>query len=142
MLFKRKLWWHWPSTQVYKKSIWHSAVTETRITKQTFLTTNINLRNYAIEFTPTESSAGGMLLYIASQLSYKPRPDLNIYKSNQLESTFVEITNPKKSNIVIGCCIYKHPNMDVADFKNNYLSQIFELYPKKKNRYFFLVTLI
>ena len=96
MLFKQKLGWHWPSTQVYKKSIWHSAVTETRITKQTFLTTNINLRNYAVEFTPTESSAGGMLLYIASHLSYKPRPDLNVYKSNQLESTFVEIIDPKK----------------------------------------------
>ena len=99
------------------------AVTETRITKQTSLTTNINLRNYAIEFTPTESSAGGTLLYIASHLSYKPHPDLNIYKSNQLESTFVEIINPKKSNFVIGC-IYKHPYMDVTDFKNNYLSQI------------------
>ena len=72
------------------------AVTETRITKQTSLTININPRNYIIEFTPTESSAGGMLLYIASQLSYKPRPDLNIYKSNQLESTFVEIIDPKK----------------------------------------------
>ena len=72
------------------------AVTETRNTKQTSLTTNIKLRNYAIEFTPTESSARGTLLYIASHLSYKPRPDLNIYKSNQLESTFVEIINPKK----------------------------------------------
>ena len=76
------------------------AVTETRITKQTSLTTNINLRNYAIEFTPTESTAGGTLLYINSHLSYKPRPDLNVYKANQLESPFVEIINPKKSNIV------------------------------------------
>ena len=102
-----------------------TAVTETRITKQTSLSTNVNLRNYAIEFTPTESSAGGTLLYIASHLSYKPRPDFNIYKSNQLESTFVEIINPKKSNIAIGC-IYKHPNMDVLDFKNNCLSHNFE----------------
>ena len=53
-------------------------------------------RNYAIEFTPTKYSAGSMLLYIASHLSYKPRPDLNIYKFNQLESTFVERINPKK----------------------------------------------
>ena len=22
-------------------------------------------------------------------------------------------------------CLYKHPNMDVLDFKNNYLNQIF-----------------
>ena len=106
------------------------AVTETRITKQTSLTTNINLRNYAIKFTPTESSAANTLLYIASHLPYNPHPDLNIYKANQLESTFVEIINPKKSNIVIDC-LYKHPNIDVPDFKNNYLSQIFEIVSKE-----------
>ena len=39
-------------------------VAETRITKWTSVTTSINLRNYTIEFTPTKSSAGGMLLYI------------------------------------------------------------------------------
>ena len=83
------------------------AVSETRITKQTSVTSNINLKNYAIKFTPTESSAGVTLLYIASHLSHKPHPDLNIYKANQLESTFVEIINPQKSNIVIGC-LYKH----------------------------------
>ena len=55
------------------------AVTETRIIKQTSFTTNINQRNYAIEFTPTESSAGSMPLYITSHLSYKNRPDQNIY---------------------------------------------------------------
>ena len=71
-----------------------------------------------------------MHLYIASHLSYKPHPDINIYKANQLESTFVEIINPKKSNIVIDC-LYKHPNMDVPDFKNNYLSQIFEIVSKE-----------
>ena len=114
-----------------------TAVTETRITKQISLTTNINLRNYAIEFTPTESSAEGTLLYIASHLSYKPRPDLNIYKSNQLKSTFVELINPKKSNFVIGC-IYKHPNMDLTDFKNNYLTQIFEIVSKEQKQVFLL----
>ena len=57
-------------------------VSETSITKQTSLTTNINLKNYAIEFTLIESSAGGTFLYIASHLSYKPHPDLNIHKAN------------------------------------------------------------
>ena len=113
------------------------AVSETRITKQTSLTTNINLKHYACEFIPTESSAGGTLLYIASHLSYEPRPDLNIYKANQLESTFVEIINPKKGNIVVGC-IYKHPTMDVLDFKNNYLGQIFESVSKERKQVFLL----
>ena len=86
-------------------------------------------------FTSTEYSAGSTLLYIPSHLSYKPRPDLNIYKANQLESTFVEINNPKKSNIVIGC-YYKHPNMDVFDFENNYLNQFFELLCKEQKQFF------
>ena len=97
------------------------------------VTTNINLKNYAIEFTLTESSAEGTLLYIASHLSYKLRPDLNIYKANQLESTFVKINNPKKSNTVIRC-LYKHPNIDILDFKYNYLSQIFEIISKEWNK--------
>ena len=109
-----------------------TAASETRITKQTPLTTNINLKNYAIEFTPTESSAGGTLFYIASHLSYKPRPDLYIYKANQLESTFVEIINSQESNIVIGC-VYKHPNMDILHFKNNYLN------PGRNKSYFIQV---
>ena len=81
--------------------------------------------------------AGGTLLYIASHLSYKPCPDLNVYQANQLESTFVETINPKKNNIVIGC-LYKHPNMDVLDFKNNYLRQIFEIVSKERKQVFLL----
>ena len=59
------------------------ALTETRITKQTSFTTNINLKKYAIDFTPTGSSAGGTLLYIASHLSYKLCPDHIFIKLTQ-----------------------------------------------------------
>ena len=55
------------------------AVGETRIFKKTSLTCNINLKNYSLKSTPTESSAGGALLYISNRLSYKPRFDLNIF---------------------------------------------------------------
>ena len=40
------------------------AISETRITKQISLSNNLNL-NYSFEFTPTETSAGGTLLYMA-----------------------------------------------------------------------------
>ena len=45
------------------------AVSETTISKKTSLTCNINLKNYSFELTPTESSAGGTLLYISNRLS-------------------------------------------------------------------------
>ena len=56
------------------------AIGETRITKQVSLSNNFNLNNHSFEFTPTETSAGGTLLYIANHLSYKCHNDLNIYK--------------------------------------------------------------
>ena len=47
------------------------AITETRIPKNVSVTENIVLNNYSFEHAPTESSAGGTLLYIANRLSYK-----------------------------------------------------------------------
>ena len=58
------------------------AVSETRISKKTSLTSNINLNNYSLESTPTKSTAGGTTLYIFNRLSYKPRTDLNTYKKS------------------------------------------------------------
>ena len=48
---------------------------------------------------PTKS-VGGKLLYIANYLCYKLHNDLSIYKKSELESTFAEIVNPEKSNII------------------------------------------
>ena len=70
------------------------AITETRTTKNVSLTNNLTMNNFSFEFTPAESSAGGTLLYITNHLSNKLRLDLNIYKSNKLESTFIETLNP------------------------------------------------
>ena len=79
------------------------AISESRILKDTNLSKNINIYNYSVEFTPTESHAGGTLLYINNKLSYKLRQDLCVYKSSELESTFIEIINPKKqiSSLVV-----------------------------------------
>ena len=73
------------------------AISESRILKDTNLSKNINIYNYSVEFTQTESQAGGTLLYINNKLSYKLRQDLCTYKSSELESTFTEIINPKKN---------------------------------------------
>ena len=81
------------------------------------------------------SSAGGTLIYVANHLSYKPDLDLNIYKSNEIESTFTEILNPKKSNIIIDC-IYKHPSMDLNGFNINYLNKLLNKVPKERKSVF------
>ena len=113
------------------------AISETRIMRKTSLTSNINLNNFSFEFTPSESTAGGTLLYIANHFTYKSRSDLNLYKANQLESTFIEIINAKKSNIIVGC-FYKHPVMDVADFNKNYFNPFLDKLSKESNQVFLL----
>ena len=63
------------------------AITESQITKNISVNQNIELSNYSFEHTPTESSSGGTLLYVANHLSYKGRSELNIYKKFEIEST-------------------------------------------------------
>ena len=79
------------------------AVSENRIVKIISLISNINI--YSFEFKPTGSTAGGTLLYIANHLFYKPRNDLNLYKTIQLASIFIEIKNSKKNNTIVSCLI-------------------------------------
>ena len=62
------------------------AITETRIPKNASVIENIELSNYSFEHTPTESSVGGTLQYVANHASYKALSDLNIYKKIQLET--------------------------------------------------------
>ena len=73
--------------------------------------------------TPTESSKGGVLIYVKSGINFKPRNDLNVYKSKELESLFIEIINKKESNDIIGV-IYRHPCMNGTDFIDEYLKGI------------------
>ena len=48
---------------------------------------------------------------------------MKVYKKFELESTSMEITKPRKSNVIVAV-IYKHPEMDVTDFNNNFLKKI------------------
>ena len=62
------------------------------------------MKGYSHESCPTESAAGGTLLYTSNNLSYKPRNDLCVYRPTDLESTFIEILSPKKTNVIVGLC--------------------------------------
>ena len=47
------------------------AISESRSKSSMYITTNIDLTNYSIEYTQTESHAGGTLLYISNNIAYK-----------------------------------------------------------------------
>ena len=95
------------------------------------------MQNYSFEFRPAGSNAGGTLLYIANHLSCKPHTDLSLNKANQIESTFTQIINSRKSSIIAGC-LYIHPNMDVSGFNKNYLKTLFYKLSKENMQVFLL----
>ena len=95
------------------------------------------MKGYSYESCPTESAAGGTLLYISNNLSYKPRNDLCIYKSTELEPTFNEILSPKKTNVIVGC-IYGHPNMDFNEFNDYYINNLLDKLSKENKTVFLL----
>ena len=75
--------------------------------------------------TPTEGTKGGVLIYVKNNINFKPRPDLNIYKSKELESAFIEIINDKSTNDIVGV-IYRHPCMPSPEFVDVHLRSIFD----------------
>lgn len=109
------------------------AISESKLRKNKEPLAKIDIPGYKYEFTLTDSEKGGTLLYIAQDLNYKTRKDLNIVQSKQLESTFVEITNENKKNTIVGC-IYKHPNMTITEFLTDYLDLLLQkiAFEKKK----------
>ena len=92
---------------------------------------NIQLSNYTHEFTSTQSSKGGTMIYIENSLRYKIRHDLTMYKSKEIESTFIEIIESKLKNKIFGC-IYKHPKVPVSEFANDFLSPLLEKLNQEK----------
>ena len=81
----------------------------------------------------TEAEKGGTILYISNALTYKPREDLEIYESKELESRFIEIINKKTSNDIVGV-IYRHPKMDTNVFIDKKLNYITNILAKEKNK--------
>ena len=89
-----------------------------------------NLPNYSIEYTPTESHARGTLLYSSNDIAYKQRQVLNIYKSHELESTYTEIINLKKLNIII-VVVYRYSVIDLNEFNYEYVNKFLDQIAKE-----------
>ena len=75
-------------------------VSETKLRLKKAALNSVIIPGYNFEFTATEWSNRGTAIYIKKGLNYKPRKDLEVYKSKQLESTFIEVNlkNEKGSN--------------------------------------------
>ena len=85
----------------------------------------ISLQNYIYEFISIESSKGGTLIYIDQNVKYKIREDLKLYKSKEIDSTFLEIIKNNQKNVIVGC-IYKHPGTAIQEFNNDFICPLLE----------------
>ena len=95
------------------------------------------MKNCSYEYTPSESSKEGTLLYIDKNLRYRSRSDLTLYKSKDIEPSFVEIIESKKKrkNTIVAC-IYKHPNVPVGESIKDFLEPLLENFLSKKPKLF------
>ena len=58
-------------------------------------------------------------------------------KSTESESTFIEILNPMKTNVIVGC-IYCHPQMDLNKFNDYYINNLLDKLSKENKTVFLL----
>ena len=100
-------------------------ITETRLTTKKDPVNSIEIPNYNIEHTPTESDKGGALLYISKEINYKTRDDLKIYKKKLLESKFIEVLSGSNKNTIVGC-IYKHRGLTTQEFNCDFLQPLID----------------
>ena len=82
------------------------------------------------------------LIYISNNIAYKPRKDLSICKSCELELTFIEIIKKKKKkkkkyNVIFGV-INKHPTMNLKEFNDRYANKLLDNISKENKTNKFL----
>ena len=109
------------------------AISETKIIKNKEPIYDITLPGYKEYLTPTESSKGGVLIYVKDNINVKRRTDLEskMYEAGNLETVFLEIMNDKKKNEIFGC-IYRHPTMSVKSFNEYFNHVIAKITDEKK----------
>ena len=79
---------------------------------------------YNFKSTATECSSGGTAIYIKKYLNCKLRKDFKIYKSKQLEYTFIE-ANLNNEKVLIDC-LYRHQSMELWEFNSNDLTNFLD----------------
>ena len=107
-------------------------ISETKITKNIDPIINIEISGYNFEYVSSEAKCGGVGIYIKKSLDYIKRDDLAFSRKEIGETVFLEITQKKKKNILIGC-LYRH-HTDLNHFNSSYLEKLMANINKQKNK--------
>ena len=112
-------------------------ITESKIETDIAPKSDISIEGYQPpESMPTDASKGGVLIYVKDGINYKPRKYLNMHKSKELESFFIEVINEKAKNEIIGT-IYRHSCMNPTEFIDDYMKPLNDKL-SKENKHVFL----
>ena len=71
-------------------------------------------------------------MHIDNKLRYKTQSDLKLYKEKSKIYFFLESLNPKRKTII--GCIYKHLNLPVTEFTNDYMGPLLETFSLEKKK--------
>ena len=97
----------------------------------------MNLNKYSYEFTPTETSAGDIPLYIANDLSYKCRNNLHIYKKMNLNLLLLKLSIQKNQILLWESFTdIHHLHTSIIDFNCSYLNKLLENISKEQKSVF------
>ena len=111
------------------------AVSETWDSFARPLSTNVNIPGYTFLSSKSQSQNGGVGLYIKTCLGPVPRPELDS-NSDEYETVWAEIENPKDKNILI-CCAYRHPSTEIEHFTEHLQSSLSN--PSVANKHVFIL---
>ena len=98
-------------------------ISETKL--NSFSSSNIDLPNYNFLRKDSPTQAGGVGIYVHNCLSYLLRPDLD-FVAHGCDTLWIEILLPKKDRNIIFGIVYRHPNSNLTDFKED-LSNILDI---------------
>ena len=102
------------------------AISETKLKESN--SSNINIPGYLFLNTNSKTSAGGVGLYLAKELDFIRRCDLEL-SVECVESCWIEIIRKRQKNIIVGC-IYRHPHNDRKHFLESLKSKLENLNSK------------
>ena len=105
-------------------------LSEIKVTSDVQVKANIELPGYNFYYTPSHSSAGGVGIYVRSNLEANKRDDLCV-RDADFETVWVEICNPNAKNVIC-CCVYRHPNSDISKFNDHLHGKIEDLAKENK----------
>ena len=102
------------------------AISETKLSENTC--NNISIQGYEFLGNNSKTNAGGVGLYISSNIQYIKRSHLE-FNLNDVESCWIELPGDKVKNMIIGS-IYRHPSSDIAEFTASLESKLSQLQKK------------